>query len=72
MSAEAGASPAEVGKVSEVIGSGWAACECQGGCGSPNMASRSKPNVSEEVGSPRKLAEANRECKVGRESFRKG
>ena len=58
MFAEAGTSPAEVGKVSEVIGSGREACESQGGCGHPNMASRSKPNVSEELGSPRKMAEA--------------
>jgi len=58
VSAEAGASPVEVGKVSEVIGSGREACESQGGCGSPNMASGSKPNVLEELESPRKLAEA--------------
>jgi len=58
VSAEAGASPAEVGKVSEVIGSGREAYEGQGGCGSPNMASGSKPDGSEEYGSPRKMAEA--------------
>ena len=33
VSAEAGASPAEIGKVSEVIGSGREACESQEGCG---------------------------------------
>ena len=53
-----GESPAEVGKVSEVVGSGREACEGQGGCGSPNMASGSEPDGSEEYGSPRKMAEA--------------
>jgi len=58
VSVETGASPVEVGKKSEVIGSGREACGSQGGCRSPNMAGRSKPNVSEELGSLRKLAEA--------------
>jgi len=31
------------------------------GCGSPNMASGSKPNGSEEYGSPQKMAEAKLE-----------
>jgi len=58
VSAEVGTSPTEVRKVSEVIGSGREACESQEGCGSPNMASGSKPNALEELGSLRKSAEA--------------
>ena len=44
--------------MSEVNRSGWEACESQGRCRSPNMASGSKPNASEELGSLRKMAEA--------------
>jgi len=58
VSVKAGTSPAEVGKMSEVVGSGWEACESQGGCGSPNMASRSKPDGLKEYGSLQKMAEA--------------